>query len=174
MAVAAVLHLAAAGHVDVRMPYLNPAGVTYYQGQHQSYSGPAAYVAPELQQAAYGNQHQLAYATQQQLAYEPQNPYIGQAPYDSGNHLAYENSHVSYTNVPAQAYAGVSAHGYASVPVKAAVAVPTVHHVPAVADVPVTKIVSQPAVIQKIVDVAKPAIKTQKYEVFINCYTCNS
>lgn len=153
MAVAAVLHLAAAGHVDVRMPYLNPAGVTYYQGQHQAYSGPAAYaVAPEL------GQHQLAYS--QQVAYEAQNPYIGQAPYDSGNHLAYEHSQVSYSNVPA--------HGYASVPVKAAVAVPTVHHVHGVADVPVTKIVSQPGVIQKIVDVAKPAIKTQKYEVIIN------
>lgn len=54
--------------------------------------------------------------------------------------------------------------GYAAVP-HAVSAVPTVHHVPGVADVPITKIEHQPAVIQKVVDVAKPAIQTRKIQV---------
>nr|CAD7204889.1 unnamed protein product [Timema douglasi] len=44
-------------------------------------------------------------------------------------------------------------------------AVPTVHHVPGVADVPVTRVNAQHGVIQKLVDVAKPAVQTRKFEV---------
>ena len=44
-------------------------------------------------------------------------------------------------------------------------AVPTVHHVPGVADVPVTRVEAQPGVIQKVVDVAKPAVSTRKFQL---------
>jgi len=44
-------------------------------------------------------------------------------------------------------------------------AVPTVQHVPAVQDVPYTRIEATPGFVQKEVDVAKPAVATRKFEV---------
>ncbi|XP_077293980.1 uncharacterized protein LOC143916658 [Arctopsyche grandis] len=129
--VSALTQVVLSGHVAVRMPFLNPAGVTY-----TSYGNPAPQYNYDYSDHGYGYeaQAQLAYAAQVQH----QQPLLANGPV---------------------------AVGYAQVPVKTAVAVPTVHHVPAIADVPVTKYEAQPAVIQKIVDVAKPAIKTRKYEV---------
>jgi len=54
---------------------------------------------------------------------------------------------------------------YAAAPVHTVAAVPTVHHVPGVADVPVTRVEAQPGVIQKVVDVAKPAVSTRKFQL---------
>lgn len=129
--VSALTQVVLSGHVAVRMPFLNPAGITY-----TSYGHPAPQYNYDYSDHGYGYeaQAQLAYAAQVQH----QQPLLAKGPV---------------------------AVGYAQVPVKAAVAVPTVHHVPAIADVPVTKYEAQPALIQKIVDVAKPAIKTRKYEV---------
>lgn len=141
----ALVHAVSCGHVAVRMPFLNPAGVTYTSyGQISSYGQAPSYDYGE-QALAYGN----AYAADAHA----QAAYAGEALYQNVHH-----QQVAVAKAPV-------AVGYAQVPVKAAVAVPTVHHVPAVADVPYTKIEAQPAVVQKIVDVAKPAIKTRKYEV---------
>lgn len=144
LVILALANVALGGHIAVRMPFLNPAGVTYAQygqaphGDHQQ----VTYSEPHAQYS-----YQQAYDGHQQVTYsEPHAQY------------AYQQEHVHYAQQP-------SAVGYAQVPVKTAVAVPTVHHVPAVADVPYTKIEAQPAVLQKIVDVAKPAIKTRKFEV---------
>lgn len=136
----ALVHAVSCGHVAVRMPFLNPAGVTY-----TSYGQVPSYDYGE-QALAYGN----AYAAE---AHHAPAAYAGEGFYQNVHH-----QQVAVAKAPV-------AVGYAQVPVKAAVAVPTVHHVPAVADVPYTKIEAQPAVVQKIVDVAKPAIKTRKYEV---------
>ncbi|XP_046671496.1 altered inheritance of mitochondria protein 3 [Homalodisca vitripennis] len=53
----------------------------------------------------------------------------------------------------------------AAVPYAAAAPVDLVHHVPAVADVPVTKYVAQPGYVQKLVDVAKAKVAVAKLQV---------
>ncbi|XP_076624018.1 uncharacterized protein LOC143343230 [Colletes latitarsis] len=55
--------------------------------------------------------------------------------------------------------------GYAHAQVPAVAAVPFVKHVPTVSHVPVTKIEAQPVVLEKQLDVVKPAVSTRKFEV---------
>ncbi|XP_049845771.1 uncharacterized protein LOC126298478 [Schistocerca gregaria] len=124
--VAAALHVVLGGvsQVAVRLPFLNPAGVTYLNGPAPAglAAGPVGYAAAAP--AAVG--------------------YAAAAP-----------AAVGY------AAAAPAAVGYAAAPV----AVPTVHHVPGVADVPVTRIEAQPGVVQQQIDVAHPAVATRKFEV---------
>lgn len=104
---AALLQGGYGGYVSVRMPYLNPAGVTY----------------------------------------------INDIP--SEGHLAY--------SVPAKVE---TEHiGYAAAQVPAVAAVPYIKHLPTVSHVPVTKIEAQPALLEKQLDVVKPAVSTRKFEV---------
>nr|XP_012141008.1 PREDICTED: uncharacterized protein LOC100878965 isoform X2 [Megachile rotundata]XP_012141009.1 PREDICTED: uncharacterized protein LOC100878965 isoform X2 [Megachile rotundata]XP_012141010.1 PREDICTED: uncharacterized protein LOC100878965 isoform X2 [Megachile rotundata] len=94
------------GFVSVRMPYLNPAGVTYIDN-----------VQPEA-------------------------------------HLYGVPARVEAQHV-----------GYAAAQVPAVAAVPFVKHVPTVSHVPVTKIEAQHALLEKQLDVVKPAVSTRKFEV---------
>ncbi|OAD53198.1 hypothetical protein WN48_10616 [Eufriesea mexicana] len=94
-------------YVSIRMPYLNPAGVTYINN-----------IEPQAQ---------LAYSVPGKI----------------------EAQHI----------------GYAAAQVPALAAVPYVKHVPTVSHVPVTKIEAQPALLEKQLDVVKPAVSTRKYEV---------
>lgn len=55
--------------------------------------------------------------------------------------------------------------GYAAAEVPAVAAVPYVQHIPTVSQVPVTTYEHHPAVIEKQVDVLKPALSTRKIEV---------
>ncbi|CAL7938972.1 unnamed protein product [Xylocopa violacea] len=55
--------------------------------------------------------------------------------------------------------------GYAAAQVPAVAAVPFVKHVPTVSHVPVTKIEAQHALLEKQLDVVKPAVSTRKFEV---------
>lgn len=152
---AAILNAALAGHVAVRMPFLNSAGVTYVQGQYQQEYN------PYLQQ-------QLAYS-EPQVAYQQQHfAYPTQAAYAAQEVVASTVSPVAH--VPVAVAKAPVAVGYAQVPVKTHVEVPTVQHVSHVTDVPFTKIEAQPAVIQSVVDVAKPAVKTRKFEVLNKSY----
>lgn len=103
--VAALLQSCHGGFVSIRMPYLNPAGVTYINNV------------------------------------------------DHDGHLAYA--------IPAEAQ-----HiGYAAAQVPAVAAVPFVKHVPTVSHVPVTKIEAQHALLEKQLDVVKPAVSTRTFEV---------
>nr|XP_034192424.1 uncharacterized protein LOC117609817 [Osmia lignaria] len=94
------------GFVSIRMPYLNPAGVTYINN-----------VEPEAH--LYGLPARV------------------------------EAQHV----------------GYAAAQVPAVAAVPYVKHVPTVSHVPITKIEAQHALLEKQLDVVKPAVSTRKFEV---------
>ncbi|XP_015585634.1 uncharacterized protein LOC107263213 [Cephus cinctus] len=131
--VAALLHVVLSGHVAVRLPYLNPAGVTYVD----SYAGHSA---------------PLGYAAAPALQHAP-------APLAYGAHLQYA--------APAAIPARLEAQhvGYATAQVPAVAAVPVVKHVPTVSHVPVTRIQAQHAVLQKQLDVVKPAVSTRKVEV---------
>ncbi|BES92899.1 Hypothetical protein NTJ_05708 [Nesidiocoris tenuis] len=90
-------------------------------------------------------------------------------------HYADTSSSVAYGNAaflkqalaPAAIQYAAPVAQYAAAPVAhyAAPVVPTVHHVPAVAQVPVTKYEAQPAVIQNLVDVAKPKLASSKIEI---------
>lgn len=121
MITAALLHIGLCDHVAVKMPYLNPAGVTYVNNLQEV---PLAYtsVTPVQTVAAHL-------------------PYIAPA--------QIETHHV----------------GYATAQVPAVAAVPFVKHVPTVSQVPVTTIEAQPGLLQKQVDVVKPAVTTRKIEV---------
>ncbi|XP_049781146.1 uncharacterized protein LOC126183327 [Schistocerca cancellata] len=134
--VAAALHVVLGGvsQVAVRLPFLNPAGVTYLNGPAPAglAAGPVGYAAAGP--AAVG--------------------YAAAAPAAVG-YAAAAPAAVGY------AAAAPAAVGYAAAPV----AVPTVHHVPGVADVPVTRIEAQPGVVQQQIDVAHPAVATRKFEV---------
>ncbi|XP_076761843.1 uncharacterized protein LOC143429889 isoform X2 [Xylocopa sonorina] len=66
-------------------------------------------------------------------------------------------------NVPAKVEA--QHIGYAAAQVPAVAAVPFVKHVPTVSHVPVTKIEAQHALLEKQLDVVKPAVSTRKFEV---------
>ncbi|XP_021913232.1 uncharacterized protein LOC110826675 [Zootermopsis nevadensis] len=72
---------------------------------------------------------------------------------------------VGYAAGPAEFSYAAPAVGYTAAPVQTLAAVPTVHHVPGVADVPVTRVEAQPGLIQKVVDVAKPAVSTRKFQL---------
>ncbi|XP_031832266.2 uncharacterized protein LOC116426836 [Nomia melanderi] len=63
--------------------------------------------------------------------------------------------------------ANVQAHhvGYAAAQVPTVAAVPFVKHVPTVSHVPVTKYEDHPVVLEKQLDVVKPAVQTRKFEV---------
>ncbi|XP_049955157.1 calphotin-like [Schistocerca serialis cubense] len=134
--VAAALHVVLGGvsQVAVRLPFLNPAGVTYLNGP-----APAGLAAGPVGYAAAGPAA-VGYAAAGPAAVG----YAAAAP-----------AAVGY------AAAAPAAVGYAAAPV----AVPTVHHVPGVADVPVTRIEAQPGVVQQQIDVAHPAVATRKFEV---------
>ena len=96
--------------------------------------------------------------------------YAHSAPFaQSGVPLQY-NAHIQYA-APAAIPAKIEAHhvGYASAQVPAVAAVPYVKHVPTVSQVPVTRYEAHPAVIEKQLDVIKPAVSTRKFEV-INTY----
>lgn len=108
--------------VNIRLPFLNPAGVTYINGQT-----PTGLVAGPVP-VQYSAPPQL-----QQISYAPQ-PLLKAAPI-----------------------------GFAQPVLRAAPLLQP--RVPAVADIPVTHIEAHHGVVQNIVDVAKPAIKTRKYEV---------
>ncbi|XP_063224921.1 skin secretory protein xP2-like [Bacillus rossius redtenbacheri] len=120
----------------VRLPFLNPAGVTYVNGP-----APAGLAAGP----AYGYA-----ATGPALGYAATAPALGYA-----------------ATAPALGYAATGpALGYAAhAPALGYAAVPTVHHVPGVADVPVTRVEATPGVVQKLVDVHKPAVQTRRFEV---------
>lgn len=104
---AALLQGGYGSFVSIRMPYLNPAGVTYINN--------------------IGQEAQLAYSVPAKV----------------------EAEHI----------------GYAAAQVPAVAAVPYVKHVPTVSHVPVTKIEAQPALLEKQLDVVKPAVSTRKFEV---------
>ncbi|XP_011870524.1 PREDICTED: uncharacterized protein LOC105563502 isoform X2 [Vollenhovia emeryi] len=112
----ALLHICLCDHVAIRMPYLNPAGVTYVNNLEEA---PLAYTSAASLQP-------VVPATSAQI----------------------ETHHV----------------GYASAQVPAVAAVSFVKHVPTISQVPVTTIEAQPGLIQKQVDVLKPAIATRKVE----------
>ncbi|XP_012265854.2 uncharacterized protein LOC105691741 [Athalia rosae] len=157
---AALLHVAlASGHVAVRLPYLNPAGVTYVANEHGHGAPLVGAPGPNLEYQSsglqYAQHHQaLEYAQQQEsgLHYAPQQPH---------HHHHHELQYAAHA--PAQ----IEAHhvGYATAQLPAVAAVPVVKHVPAVADVPVTHIEAQHGFIEKQVDVAKPAVATRKFQV---------
>ncbi|XP_071578470.1 uncharacterized protein [Temnothorax nylanderi] len=120
----ALLHIGLCDHVAVKMPYLNPAGVTYVNDFEEA---PLAYTsATPLRTVA----THLRYATPATSA-------------------KIETNHV----------------GYATAQVPAVAAVSFVKHVPTISQVPVTTIEAQPGLLQKQVNVVKPAITTWKIEV---------
>ncbi|KAK9511418.1 hypothetical protein O3M35_000079 [Rhynocoris fuscipes] len=74
-------------------------------------------------------------------------------------------AHTAITATAAPILAARTAVAAPAVAVAAAPVVSSVHHVPAVAQVPVTKYEAQPAVIQNVVDVANPKVATRKFEI---------
>lgn len=112
--------------VNIRLPFINPAGVTYINGPAPT--GLVAGPVPIQYSAQPQPQPQF-----QQLAYAPQ---------------------------PAFRAAPIT---FAQPALRAAPLLQP--RVPAVADIPVTQIEAHHGVVQNLVDVAKPAIKTRKYEV---------
>jgi len=149
--VAAVIQAVLGGgsHFSVRLPFLNPAGVTYLDGPAPAglAAGPVQYGAAAPAVAAEG------YAAPAVVA-------EGYAAPAVAAELRYAAPAIPA--VPAAAPAPVA---YAAAPVHTVAAVPTVHHVPGVADVPVTRVEAKPGVIQKVVDIAKPAVSTRKFQL---------
>lgn len=121
----ALLHIGLCDHVAVKMPYLNPAGVTYVNDFQEASLAAFTSVTP-LQTVATQLQY-IAPATSARI----------------------ETHHV----------------GYANAQVPAVAAVPFVKHVPTISQIPVTTIEAQPALLQKQIDIVKPAITTRKIEV---------
>ncbi|PSN37178.1 hypothetical protein C0J52_27287 [Blattella germanica] len=169
--VAAVIQAVLGGgsHFAVRLPFLNPAGVTYLDGP-----APAGLAAGPFQYAAQAHAVDGAVAvTPAPFAYAAQEP-VAYAAHEPAN-LAYAAPAVHAAPAPvayaapalhaAPAHVAYAAPAVAHAAVPAVAAVPTVHHVPGVADVPVTRVEAQPGVIQKVVDVAKPAISTRKFQL---------
>lgn len=126
---AALLHISLCDHVAVRMPYLNPAGVTYVNDFHAQ-KAPVAYTSAAPLQTVATHLQYPAPATPARI----------------------ETHHV----------------GYATAQVPAVAAVPFLKHVPTISQVPVTTIETQPGLLQKQVDVIKPAVTTRKIEVGIS------
>ena len=99
-----------------------------------------------------GHHAPLSYAAAAPLAQAP-------VPLQYGAHLQYQ----THAAIPAQIE---TRHvGYASAQVPAVAAVPFVKHIPTVSQVPVTRYEAHHAVIEKQVDVIKPAVSTRKIEV---------
>lgn len=121
---AALLHIGLCDHVVIRMPYLNPAGVTYVNDFQE-----------------------------RPLAYASATPLHTVAAHFPATSAKIETHHV----------------GYAATQVPAVAAVPFVKHVSTVSQVPVTTIEAQPGLLQKQVDVVKPAVTTRKIEVYLEC-----
>lgn len=124
--IAALLQIGLCGHVAIRMPYLNPAGVTYVN------------------------------------SLQTQDEAFEHAP-DTSLH----NIETSLRYVAPVIPARVETHhvGYATAQVPAVAAVPFVKHIPTVSHVPVTTIEAQPGLVQKQLDVVKPAVTSRKIEV---------
>ncbi|XP_032680181.1 uncharacterized protein LOC116848335 [Odontomachus brunneus] len=124
--IAALLQIGFCGHVTIRMPYLNPAGVTYVdslQTQDEAF-----------EHVSDTSLHNVETSLQ----------YV--APVIPGK---IETHHV----------------GYANAQVPAVAAVPFIKHVPTVSHVPVTTIEAQPGLVEKQLDVVKPAVTSRKIEV---------
>ena len=178
--VVALIHTVLGGgdYYSVRLPYLNPAGVTYVDGPAPPglAAGPVQYAAaaPAVE-AEVGYAAPAVAAAPAALGYAA--PAVAAAPAALGYAapaVAAAPAALGYA-APAVA-AAPAAFGYAAPAVAAApaafgyaapavAAVPTVHHVPGVADVPVTRVEAHPGVIQKVVDVAKPAVSTRKFQL---------
>ena len=140
-------------YYSVRLPYLNPAGVTYVDGP-----APAGLAAGPVQYAA------GAPALEAEVGYAA--PAVGTAPAAFGYAAPAVGTAPAAFGYAAPAVAAAPAPvAYAAAPVHTVAAVPTVHHVPGLADVPVTRVEAQPGVIQKVVDVAKPAVSTRKFQL---------
>ncbi|PNF31846.1 hypothetical protein B7P43_G08915 [Cryptotermes secundus] len=190
--------LGGGSHFSVRLPFLNPAGVTYVDGP-----APAGLAAGPLQYAAEVGYAAPAVAAAPAAEVGYAAPAVAAAPAAevgyAASYLAAAPAAVGYAAPAAAAapaavgyaapavaaapaafgyaapavaaapaavgYAAPAGIAYASAPVKTVAAVPTVHHVPGVADVPVTRVEAQPGVIQKLVDVAKPAVSTRKFQL---------
>ena len=153
--VAVFIHAVLGGgdYYSVRLPYLNPAGVTYVDGP-----APAGLAAGPVQYAA------AAPAIAAEVGYA--------APAVAAGHAAFglaapavAAGHAAFGFAAPAVAAGHAPVAYAAAPVHTVAAVPTVHHVPGVADVPVTRVQAQPGVIQKVVDVAKPAVSTRTFQL---------
>ncbi|XP_046399474.1 proline-, glutamic acid- and leucine-rich protein 1-like [Ischnura elegans] len=162
---AALLSVALAGQsqVAVRLPFLNPAGVTYVSGP-----APAGLVAGP-------NVHQpYAYAAGPAV-HQPYAYAAGPAVHQPYAYAAGHSVHQPLAYAAAPAYRQSTFHGaqfaYHAAPVAQPVhhvAQPvsaSVHHVPAVANVPVTHIEATHGVVQKTIDVAHPAVSTRKFHV---------
>ena len=195
--IAVLVHTVLGGgdYYSVRLPYLNPAGVTYVDGPAPAglaagpvqyaaaappveaevgYAAPAVAAAPAAvgyaAQALAAGPAAVGYAspalTAAPAAVGYAAPALAAAPAAVGYAapaLAAAPAAVGYA-APALAAAPAPV-AYAAAPVHTVAAVPTVHHVPGIADVPVTRVEAQPGVIQKVVDVAKPAVSTRKFQV---------
>lgn len=159
VAIAALLQVASCGFVSVRMPYQNPAGVTYVNGfQGQGYQA-TAYGAAAGPAVAYAQPQALQYQSHAGLQYQSAGlQYQSPLQYQAG---------LRYATPAAAVYpAKIEAHhvGYAAAQVPAVAAVPVVKHVPTVSNIPVTRYEAHHGVIEKQVDVAKPAVSTRKFE----------
>ena len=154
-------------YYSVRLPYLNPAGVTYVDGP-----APAGLAAGPVQYAAGAPalEAEVGYAAPAvgtaPAAFGYAAPAVGTAPAAFGYAAPAVAAAPAAFGYAAPAVAAAPAPvAYAAAPVHTVAAVPTVHHVPGVADVPVTRVEAQPGVIQKVVDVAKPAVSTRKFQL---------
>lgn len=126
---AALLHIGLCDHVAVKMPYLNPSGVTYVNDFH---------------------------------AQEAPLAYISTAP------LQTVATHLQYASPATSAKIETHHVGYANAQIPAVAAVPFLKHVSTISQVPITTIEAQPGLLQKQVDVVKPAVTTRKIEVGIS------
>lgn len=159
--------------------HLSPASVTYINGPaHASLrAGPASYLAPTAYAApAYAAPAYAGYA-----GYAAPTAYAAPAAYSTHHSTAYgaPATYAAYHHAPAAVGESMGRKfvksfmrsmwiaGAQISRLLAVKAVPTVHHVPAVADVPIKTYEHTPAVIHKVLDVAKPAVQTRKFEVRI-------
>ena len=167
--VVALIHTVFGGgdYYSVRLPYLNPAGVTYVDGPAPAglaagpvqYAATAPAVAAEVDYAAPAVAAAPAAVGYAAPAVDAAPPAVGfAAPAVAAAPAAFGYAAPALAAAPAPV-------AYAAAPVQTVAAVPVVHHVPGVADVPVTRVEAQPGVIQKVVDVAKPAVSTRKFQL---------
>ncbi|KAF7989555.1 hypothetical protein HCN44_008229 [Aphidius gifuensis] len=161
LTLAAMLHVSQGGHVSVRLPYQSPAGVTYLNGYYQGHEFPSSY------SDSISAESPSSYSTSGQYEYQGGVQY--QQDFNYQQPLQYQQGfqYQSYA-AAAPVYQGkIETHhvGYAAAQVPAIASVPYVKHVPTISHVPVTRYEAQPAVIEKQVDVAKPALSTTKFEV---------
>jgi len=152
--------------------HLSPASVTYVNGNAPAAlrAGPANYFAP----TAYAAPAYAGYA-----GYAAPTAYAAPAAYSTHTAYGAPATYAAYHHAPAAVGESIGTRfvkclksfmliaGTQISRLLAVKAVPTVHHVPAVADVPIKTYEHTPAVIHKVLDVAKPAIQTRKFEVRI-------